>query len=159
QLSATPPDRPRLVAGLAELILKHADAEDIERELLSSPACRSFRGALQQRLTEFLYLSEENLRVALGPALFKNKDLRQMLAEFGEDSELPRDQDQLIVAILRALCFNTLAPPVGIGEYIGRLERLLADLRVSTDERDLAVAAVEAGKILELVLKDLLRMY
>jgi O-acetyl-ADP-ribose deacetylase (regulator of RNase III) len=159
RLSATPPDRPRLVAGLAQLILKYADAEDIERELLSSPACRSFRGALKQRLMEFLYLAEDNLRLALGPALFKNKDLRQMLADLGEDSELPRDQDQLIVAILRALCFNTLTPPLGIGEYIARLERLLADLRVTSDERNLAVAAVEAGKILELALKDLLRMY
>jgi hypothetical protein len=157
--SAMPPDRPRLVAGLAELILKYADAEDIERELLSSPACRNFRGGAKQRLMEFLYLSEDNLRLALGPALFKNKDLRQMLADLGEDSELPRDQDQLIVAILRALGFNTLTPPLGIGEYIARLERLLADLRVTGDERNLAVAAVEAGKILELALKDLLRMY
>jgi hypothetical protein len=47
---------------------------------------------------------------------------------------------------------------VGISEAIARLERLLADLRVSSDQRNVSAAAVEAGKILEQVLKDLLRM-
>jgi O-acetyl-ADP-ribose deacetylase (regulator of RNase III) len=160
RLSTTPTGRPKLVEGLADLILAHADPADIERELLDSPACRSFRGTLKHRLMEFLYLSEDNLRTALGPALFKNKDLRQMLFELGENSDLPRDQDQLLVAILRALCFNTLAPPVGIGDYIVRLERLLADLRDgASDERTLVAVAVEAGRILEQALKDLLRMY
>jgi hypothetical protein len=70
RLSATSRDRPRLVDGLSDLILKHADAADIESELLNSPACRGFRGTLKQRLMEFLYLSEDNLRTALGPALF-----------------------------------------------------------------------------------------
>ena len=47
------------------------------------------------------------------------------------------------------LCFNTLTPPVGIGEYIARLKRLLADLRTGVcDERNLIGAAIEAGKIL-----------
>jgi O-acetyl-ADP-ribose deacetylase (regulator of RNase III) len=160
RLSSTPPSRPKLVDGLADVILKHADPDDIERELLSLPACRGFRGTLKQRLMEFLYLSEDNLRTALGPALFKNKDLRQMVKELGEESDLPRDQDQLLMAILRALCFNTLTPPVGIGEYIARLERLLADLRGGNDdERSLVAAAIEAGKILEQALKDLIRMY
>jgi|SRR5271157_1401938 len=160
RLSSTPPNRPKLVDGLADLILRHADPDDIERELLSSPACRGFQGTLKQRVMEFLYLSEDNLRKALGPTLFKNKDLREMVRELGEDSDLPRDQDQLLVAILRTLCFNTLAPPVGIGEYIARLERVLADLRGGTsDERALLAAAVEAGKVLEQALKDLLRLY
>src|SRR5262249_28912434 len=83
----------------------------------------------------------------------------QMLKELGEDCDLPRDQDQLLVAILRALCFNTLTTPVGVGEYIARLERLLADLRGSSDQRALVAAAIEAGKILEQALKDLLRLY
>jgi len=160
RLSSTPPDRPKLVDGLAEIILRHADPDDIERELLSSPACRGFRGTLKQRLMEFLYLSEDNLRMALGPALFKNKDLRRMVEELGEDSDIPRDQDQLLVAILRALCFNTLTAPVGMGEYVARLERLLTDLRGGAyDERALIAAAIEAGKVLEQALKDLLRMY
>ena len=159
RLSSTPPARPKLVDGLAELILRHADLPEIERELLSSPVSRSFRGTLKQRLMEFLYLSEDNLRIALGPALFKNKDLRQMVKELGGDSDLPRDQDQLLVAILRALCFNTLAPPEGIGDYIVRLERLLADLRGARTTSGLIAASVEAGKILEQALKDLLRMY
>ena len=113
RLSSTPPDRPKLVDGLADLILRHADPDDIERQLLSSPACRGFQGTLKQRVMEFLYLSEDNLRKALGPTLFKNKDLRQMVRELGEDSDLPRDQDQLLVAILRTLCFNTLAHSCG----------------------------------------------
>jgi O-acetyl-ADP-ribose deacetylase (regulator of RNase III) len=159
RLSSTPPGRPKLVDGLSDVILRHADPVEIERELLSSPACRGFHGTLKQRLVEFLYLSEDNLRIALGPALFKNKDLRQMLKELGEDCDLPRDQDQLLVAILRALCFNTLTTPVGVGEYIARLERLLADLRGSSDQRALVAAAIEAGKILEQALKDLLRLY
>jgi hypothetical protein len=160
RLSSKPPDRPKLVDGLADIILTHADPDDIERELLSSPACRGFRGTLKQRLMEFLYLSEDNLRTGLGPALFKNKDLRQIVKELGEDSDLPRDQDQLLVAILRALCFNTLTPPVGIVEYIAHLERLLADLRGGAyDERSQVAAVIEAGKVLEQVLKDLLRMY
>jgi O-acetyl-ADP-ribose deacetylase (regulator of RNase III) len=159
RLSSTPAGRPRLVAGLADLILEHADPEEIERELLSSPACRGFRGNVKQRLMEYLYLSEENLKKALGPALFKNKDLRTMLKALGEDSDLPRDQGQLSVAILQALCFNTLAPPEGIGECIARLERILADLRGASDVRALVSAAVETGKVLEQVLKDLLRVY
>ena len=49
---------------------------------------------------------------------------------------------------------------MGIGEYIARLERVLADLRGGTsDERALLAAAVEAGKVLEQALKDLLRLY
>jgi O-acetyl-ADP-ribose deacetylase (regulator of RNase III) len=159
RLSATPSDRPRLVDGLAELIMRQADPDEIDRELLNSPVCRTLRGTLKQRLKEFLYLSEINLRKALGPALFKNKDLRQMLNELGEDSDVPRDQDQLIGAILRALCFNTLEPPTGIAEYISRLDQILAALRVAPDERTSSVAALEAGKILEQALKDLLRMY
>ena len=159
QLSATPDGRPKLVDGLSDLILRHAEAEDIERELLNSPACRGFRGTVKQRLMEFLYLSEDNLHMALGPALFRNKELRRMATELGVDSARPQDQEQLILAILRALCFNTLAPPVGISEPIARLARLLADLRADSDQRSLDAAALEAGKILEQTLKDLLRMY
>src|SRR5262249_39043917 len=78
RLAASPADRPKLVAGLAALLLKHADAGDIEQELLRRPEFYGFRGTLEQRLMEFLYLGEKNLRIALGPALFKAKDLRRM---------------------------------------------------------------------------------
>jgi hypothetical protein len=84
RLAAVPPDRPKLVEGLAALILKHAAETEIETELLSSPAYRSFRGTVRQRLIEFLFLSEANHRKALGAALFKNRDLRTMLDELGE---------------------------------------------------------------------------
>jgi O-acetyl-ADP-ribose deacetylase (regulator of RNase III) len=159
RLASAAPDRPRLVDGLADLILKHAAPEDVEQELLSSPACQHFRGTVKQRLMEFLYVSEGNLRAALGPALFKNKDLRRMLQELGEDSELPRDQDQLVTAILRALCFNTLAPPVGVRHYIAAVERLLDVLRGEDDKGPLTGVVLEAAKVLEQMLKDLLRMY
>jgi hypothetical protein len=159
RLAAAAPDRPRLVEGLADLVLKHAAPKDVEQELLSSPACQNFRGTTRQRLIEFLYVSEGNLRAALGPALFKNRDLRHMLQELGEDSDLPRDPEQLVTAILRALCFNTLAPPVGVRQYITGLERLLDDLRGGTDCHNQVGVIVEASKILEQMLKDLLRMY
>ncbi|HLJ97875.1 MAG TPA: macro domain-containing protein [Gemmataceae bacterium] len=160
RLAGTPPDQPKLVAGLAALLLKHADSGDIEEELLSRPECSGFRGAVEQRLTEFLYLDERNLRTALGPALFRARDLRRMAEELGEDCELARDPEQLIDLILRALCFNLLAPPIGMVQYVGRVEQLILEL----DAPDAAAAqrlaaGVEAAKVLEQVLKDLLRLY
>jgi O-acetyl-ADP-ribose deacetylase (regulator of RNase III) len=160
RLAASSPGRPRLVEGLAELILKYAPAEEIEQELLSSPSCYGFRGTIKARLMEFLYLSEDNLRTALGPALFRNRDLRRMADELGEDTELVNDQVQLVNVILRALCFNLVTPPQGINSYISRVEELQSELRTCEQgPRTIARVIMEAGKILERTLKNLLQMY
>jgi O-acetyl-ADP-ribose deacetylase (regulator of RNase III) len=160
KLSRTNPDRPRLIDGLATVILQHVEEEDVEKEILSSSACREFRGTIKQRLMEFLYLSENNLRIALGPALFKNKDLRRIAEELGDDTELTKDQEQLVTTILRALCFNMLSPPEGLTEYISRTEKLQTNLRShDCDKHIVDSIALEAGKIVEKFLKDLLRMY
>jgi len=160
RLATAAPGRLRLVEGLADLILKHAETDDLEQEILDRPECRDFRGTAKQRLMEFLYLSEEKLHLALGPALFKNKDLRLMAEELGDASGLPKDHNQLVNTILQALCFNTLTPPVGILAYIGHVEQLLADVRrPEANERSLETVVIEAGKLLEKALKDLLRLY
>lgn len=158
RLAAAEPGRPRLVEGLADLILRHADEADVQQELLSSPDYQHFRGTVKQRLMEFLYLSENNLRTALG-ALFTNKDLRRLVADLGQDNDLPRNQDELVATILRALCFNTLEPPLGINDFIRRIERSLANLRARPDKEAVLMAALEAGKTLEQMFKDLLRLY
>jgi O-acetyl-ADP-ribose deacetylase (regulator of RNase III) len=160
-LAAAPTESPRLVAGLAEMILKYAAAKDVEQELLTLPACRDFRGPLQARLMEFLYLSEGNLRIALGPVLFRSRDLRNMATELGVDVAMHRDHEQLIAGILRALCFNPVVPPVGITSYLARLEELCAGVRREPEPAMQIVmhAAIEAGQILERVLADLLRLY
>jgi O-acetyl-ADP-ribose deacetylase (regulator of RNase III) len=160
RLAATPANRPKLVAGLAALLLKHADPTDIKQELLSLPECSYFRGTLQEQLMEFLYLSEKNLRTALGPCLFKAKDLRQIAEELGEDCEPARDPEQLIDLILRALCFNILAPPTGLTQYVAGIGRYILDLEApGIAETPRIGIVVEAAKVLEQVLKDLLRLY
>jgi O-acetyl-ADP-ribose deacetylase (regulator of RNase III) len=160
RVAAMPAGSPKLVAGLAALVLKHADAADVEQELLSRPESYGFRGTVEQRLTEFLYLGEKNLRTALGPALFKAKDLRRMADELGEDCEPARDPEQLIDLILRALGFNLLAPPAGLTQYVGRVERIILGLEgPDVSEAACVASGVEAAKLLEQVLKDLLRLY
>jgi hypothetical protein len=160
RLAATAVEQPKLVSGLAAVVLKHADSADVEQELLSRAECYNFRGTIEQRLMEFLYLGEKNLRLALGPALFKAKDLRRIAAELGADCELARDPEQLSNLILRALCFNLLADPVGLTQYMARVERLILDLEgPDTTEANRIASAVEAAKVLEQVLKDILRLY
>jgi hypothetical protein len=160
RLAATPSGQPKLVAGLAAIVLKHAAEADVEGELLSRPECYGFRGSIEQRLMEFLYLGEKNLRTALGSALFRARDLRQIAEELGQDCEVARDPDQLIDLILRALCFNLLVPPVGMTQYAARVERLILDLEVPGATEGTCVAiGVEAAKVLEQVLKDILRLY
>ena len=154
------PERPRLVSGLTDLILRHVTHEEIETELLSLPECHGFRGTVAQRLMEFLYLSEEKLRLALGPALFRTRDLRR----FGADLELHEvshlGHDELVAAILRELGFNILSPPEGSNEAIRRVESLLAEIRGSSpDTKTLRSTVQEAGRILERFLRDLLRVY
>jgi O-acetyl-ADP-ribose deacetylase (regulator of RNase III) len=160
RLATAPADRPRLVAGLAAFVLRHAEQKDVEQEVLNRPECFGFRGTVEQRLMEFLYLGEKSLRLALGPALFRARDLRRMAEELGEDCELARDPEQLIDLILRAMCFNLLVPPVGLTQHLARVERLILDLE-SPDPTDATriAAGVEAAKILEQVLKDILRLY
>jgi O-acetyl-ADP-ribose deacetylase (regulator of RNase III) len=160
RLAGMPVDQPRLVVGLAELMLNHADPTDIDQELLSRPECYGFSGTVKQRLMEFLYLGENNLRMALGPALFKAKDLRQMAQELGADCDLARDPQQLIDLILRALCFNLLAPPIGLTQHVARVERLILDLEAPNATDAIRIStAVQAAKVLEQVLKDILRLY
>jgi O-acetyl-ADP-ribose deacetylase (regulator of RNase III) len=160
RLEAAPVERPKLVAGLAALVLKHAEPTEVEHELLNRPECFGFRGTLDQRLMEFLYLGEKNLRTALGPALFRAKDLRLMAEELGEDCDLARDPEQLIDLILRALCFNLLAAPTGLTQYVARIERLILDLEAPGATAATRIATgVEAAKGLEHFLKDILRLY
>ena len=154
------PNRPRLVDGLADIIIEHATTEDIEQELLRLPACRGFKGTIKQRLMEFLYLSENNYRIALGPALFTNKDLRRISEKLGVDAELVREQEQLVENILKALGFNLLIPPRGITHYIERISRLENSVnKMEYNEKTFNIVAIENGKIIEQVFKDLLRLY
>lgn len=159
RLATTSSSRPTLVAGLASLILKHADPAEVENELLQRPECQGFRGTVEQRLVEFLYLGERNLRAALGPALFRMKDLRAIAEELGEDCELARDPEQLIDLILRSLCFNLLEPPSGMTQYLEQLDRIILDTEARPSEDTFTVAALKAPRILESVLKDLIRLY
>jgi hypothetical protein len=160
RVAAMPVGRPKLVGGLALLVLKHADAAELEQELLSRPECYGFRGSVEQRLMEFLYLGEKNIRTALGPALFKAKDLRRMAEELGEDCEPARDPEQLIDLILRSLGFNLLATPAGLTQYITRVERIILGLEgPDVSETTCVASGVEAAKLLEQMLKDLLRLY
>lgn len=160
RLATTPAGQPKLVAGLTALLLRHADPTDIEEELLARPECYGFRGTVEQRLMEFLYLGEKNLRTALGPALFMAKHLRRMAEELGQDCDLAREPEQLIDLILRALCFNLLAPPVGLTQYEARVGRLVLDLETpDATEANWLATGVEAARVLEQVLKDLLRLY
>jgi hypothetical protein len=159
-VAAMPTARPKLVAGLAALVLKHSDLAEVEQELLSRPECYGFRGTVEQRLMEFLYLGEKNLRTALGPALFRARDLRRMSEELGEDCELAHDPDQLIDLILRSLGFNLLALPAGLTQYLARVERLILNLEgPDVTEATCVASGMDAAKLLEQVLKDLLRLY
>lgn len=160
RLAAISKGQPKLVAGLAALVLKYADPADIEKELLNRPECYGFHGTVEQRLMEFLYLGEKNLRLVLGPALFRAKDLRQIAEDLGEDCDLARDSEQIIDLILRALCFNLLAPPTGLTQHLSRIERLILDMEApdAADANRIATA-VEAAKLLERVLKEILRLY
>jgi hypothetical protein len=128
RVAAMPMGQPKLVAGLAALVLKHADPAEVEQELLGRPECYGFHGTVEQRLIEFLYLGERNLRIALEPALFRARDLRRMAEELGEDCEPAHDSEQLIDLILRSLGFNLLAPPAGLAQYVARVERLILNL-------------------------------
>ena len=153
-------ERPRLVSGLTDILLRQASPEEIEQELLSLPECHGFRGTLRQRLMEFLYLSEEKSRLALGPALFKTRELRILAAKLGLKDVAHLDHDALVSEVLRELGFNMVAPPRGSREAIQRVERLLGALRSThPDERDLRSAVIEAGRILEGFLLDLLKLY
>lgn len=109
---------------------------------------------------EYLYLSEDNLRNALGPALFRNKDLRRMAEELGESPEPFSSHDELVNSILQALCFNLVTEPVGIVAHIEQLENIhLEFCSGQLEQRFVAANMIEVGKILERVLKDLLQMY
>jgi O-acetyl-ADP-ribose deacetylase (regulator of RNase III) len=159
RLASAPPDRPKLVEGLASLILKYASETEIETELLSNPACRSFRGTVRQRLIEFLYLSEGHHRQALGAALFKNRDLRVMLDELGEGHTHLTSGDELSTAILRALCFNTLAPPTGARQHIQNVEAQMEASRNIGNTTDLDSVGNQTGQILERFLHELIALY
>lgn len=159
RLAAVPPDRPKLVEGLASLILKHAPETEIETELLSSPACRGFRGTVRQRLIEFLFLSEANHRKALGAALFRNRDLRAILDELGESHAHLTSGEDLSTAILRALCFNTLAPPTGTRQHIQNVEAQMEASRNIRNTTDLDSVGNQTGQILERFLHELIALY
>jgi hypothetical protein len=159
RLAAVPPDRPKLVEGLASLILKHAPETEIETELLSSPACRGFRGTVRQRLIEFLFLSEANHRKALGAALFRNRDLRAILDELGESHAHLTSGEDLSTAILRALCFNTLAPPTGTRQHIQNVEAQMEASRNIRNTTDLDSVGNQTGQVLERFLHELIALY
>jgi O-acetyl-ADP-ribose deacetylase (regulator of RNase III) len=159
RLAATSSDRPKLVEGLANLILKHASETEIETELLRNPACRFFRGTVRQRLIEFLYLSEGHHRQALGAALFKNRDLRAMLDELGESHAHLTSVEDLSTAILRALCFNTLALPTGSRQHIQNVEAQMEASRNIRNTTDLDSVGNQTGQILERFLHELIALY
>jgi O-acetyl-ADP-ribose deacetylase (regulator of RNase III) len=159
RLAAVPPERPKLVEGLATLILKHASDTDIETELLSNPACRGFRGTVRQRLIEFLYLSERHHRQSLGAALFRNRDLRAMLDELGESHAHLTSEEDLSTAVLRALCFNTLAPPTGTRQHIQSVEAQMEASRNIRNTTDLNSVGNQTGQILERFLHELIALY
>ena len=153
-------ERPRLVSGLTDIILRHASPEEIEQELLSLEECYGFRGTMRQRLMEFLYLSEEKSRLALGPALFRTKNLRTVAGELGIQDVAHLDHEALVTEILRDLGFNMMVPPRGSSEAIQRVERLLGALQSkSPNDSDLRSALIESGRILESFLLDLLKLY
>lgn len=154
RLASLPAGRPRLVAGLAELILAQAAPDDVEDILLSQPCCHGFKGSTQQRLMEFLYLSEDHQRGALD-GLFNPRELRKMAVELGEEAAELKEKALLINLILRALGFNPLEAPVGISKYIGDLGKLIEN----ADNAQKDKVAIETGKILEQLLDDLLQMY
>jgi O-acetyl-ADP-ribose deacetylase (regulator of RNase III) len=159
RLAAVPPDRPKLVEGLAGLILNHASETEIEAELLSHRAYRAFRGTVRQRLIEFLYLSEGHHRQALGAALFRNRDLRAMLEELGESHTHLNSGEDLATAILRALCFNTLAPPTGAIQHIQNIEAQMEASRNIRTTTDLDSVGNQTGQILERFLHEIIALY
>lgn len=159
RLAATSSDRPKLVEGLANLILKYASETEIETELLRNPACRFFRGTVRQRLIEFLYLSEGHHRQALGAALFKNRDLRAMLDELGESHSHLTSVEDLSTAILRALCFNTLALPTGSRQHIQNVEAQMEAARNIRNTTDLDSVGNQTGQILERFLHELIALH
>lgn len=159
RLAAAPPNRPKLVEGLAALILNHAPESEVETELLTHPACRGFRGTVRQRLIEFLYISETHHRKALGAALFRNRDLRCMLGELEEAHSHLSTDEELATAILRCLCFNTLAPPTGMRQHIQNVEAQMEASRDIRNTTDLDSVGNQTGQILERFLHELIALY
>jgi len=159
RLATAPPNRPKLVEGLAALILNHAPESEVETELLTHPACRGFRGTVRQRLIEFLYISENHHRKALGAALFRNRDLRCMLGELEEAHSHLSTDEELATAILRCLCFNTLAPPTGMRQHIQNVEAQMEASRDIRNTTDLDSVGNQTGQILERFLHELIALY
>ena len=86
--------------------------------------------------------------MALGPALFRGRDLRHIAEELGEDCDLARDPEQLVDLILRALGFNLLAPPIGLMEHVARVERLILNLEApdATEANRIATGVVRLSR-------------
>ena len=156
-------DGPKLVYGLADLILKHAKTEDIERYILRGVACEVFVGSTKQRLVEFLYLSEENRRISLSGELFRTRDLYEMAQELTKSDAKP-DEDldggELGNFILKALGFNLLESPTGISKAIIRIKELVNDFKlINNDQASMDSIMVHVGKIFEETIGDLVSMY
>ena len=156
-------DGPKLVYGLADLILKYARTEDIERYILKGVACEGFVGSTKQRLVEFLYLSEENRRISLSQRLFRTKDLYEMAQKLTKPAAKP-DEDlndgELVNLILKALGFNLLEPPSGINKAIIRTKELVNNFKsINNDQASMDSIVVHVGKIFEETIGDLVSMY
>lgn len=71
-----------------------------------------------------------------------------------------RDHGQLMDAVLGALCFNLVTSPSGIAAYTAEVDQILGELdRADPAPRRAEIAGADAGRILERLQLDLLKLY
>lgn len=82
-----------------------------------------------------------------------------MLDELGESHAHLTSGEDLSTAILRALCFNTLAPPTGTLQHIQNVEAQMEASRNISNTTDLDSVGNQTGQILERFLHELIALY